>query len=163
MTFDYWKKTGQMKPFMSVEEFDKFAEDIVTDLVRPIRTNASKGRAIARKGFGEGAKYDSFAEYTFYMYMTKIEMATVERNEKREFLYYFDQQNKQRKYYPDFIVNGTFAEVKGILREKDQLKKQQHPEVKWYFSEDIKEMTKELDEKVPKWRDGFTQTNITKY
>ena len=159
MTVDFWKKTLQIKPFESVEEFERFEKDLVEDLSTPIRPNSPTNKAIAKKGFAYGVQYDSFAEYTFMKYKEKIEHSIVERNCKSKFLIYIDDQCKQRKWYPDFIVNGVFYEVKGIMRPKDYQKKAQHPEVEWVFSEDCKRMAKELDEKNAGWRNDFIQKN----
>lgn len=164
MNFEYWKKTKEMKPFQSIEEFTQFEKDLIAGYgYSGIPKPAAMGRPIAKKGTASGTQYDSFAEFTFHTYMTKIEHASVERNYKEHFLYYYDEENKQRKYYPDFIVNGTYAEVKGRYSAKDARKKEQHPEVAWYFQEDIDKMAEILDEKLGRqWRNEFIQTNITK-
>lgn len=159
MTLDYWKKTGQIKPFATVEEFETFTEELIKDSSTPIKPNSPLHKAIAKKGIANGVQYDSFAEFTFMRYEEKINHATVERNNKAKFLIYIDDQCKQRKWYPDFLVNGIFYEVKGLMRPKDHLKKSQHPEVEWIFSEDCKRMAQELDDKCPGWRSDFIQTS----
>ena len=163
MNYDFWKKTMQVKPFKSVEEFERFTDDLVANKgSRGIVQSYGASRPTAKKGLAEGTKFDSFAEYCFYEYKTRIEGAYVERNLKSTFLLYTDTDGKQRKFYPDFTVNGKYAEVKGMFRQSDACKKDQHPEVEWYFSSDIKEMAKELDDKFPGWREKFVQTNVTK-
>ena len=159
MNYQFWKKTGCIKPFQSVEEFEKFQEDAMNDKWTGVKPNSPFNKAIAKKGFAYGVSYDSFAEFTFMTYEEKICHASVERNMKLKFLNYIDENGKGRKWYPDFIVNGIFYEVKGVVRPKDQQKKNQHPEVEWVFSEDCKQMAKELDDKCPGWRDEFVPKN----
>lgn len=159
--FDYYKKTGQMQVVKSVEDYEKFEKEFTKLPKMHIKANAAMHRTNIKKGLSEfGEKLDSFAEYTFSTYMRKVKNATVERNIKEVCLTYIDENNKTRKYYPDFIVNGTLCEVKGRYTAKDRCKHDQHPEVTWYFQEDINTMRAELNQKFPGWRDGFTQTNI---
>ena len=91
--------------------------------------------------------------------MEKVNHYFVERNHKSVFLPYTDETGKTRKYYPDFIVNGSFYEVKGRLRPKDEQKMRQHPEVTFVFQDEINEMAKVLDKDYFGWRDEFIQTN----
>lgn len=164
MDYNYWKKTKKMKAFKSVDEFVDFEKDLIneygsSDIPKP----AAHSKPIAKKGISLGIQFDSFSEFVFYTYMTKIKFATVERNIREHFLYYIDENNKQRRYYPDFIVNGVYAEVKGRFTLKDSLKKEQHPEVKWYFSSDIENMQKILNNKFgTSWKANFVETSNSK-
>jgi len=45
---------------------------------------------------------------------------TIVRN--RDYFEYVDHNDKIRKYYPDFRVNGRLVEIKGVQREYDQIK-----------------------------------------
>ncbi|MCF0125428.1 MAG: hypothetical protein HUJ68_06695 [Clostridia bacterium] len=162
MHYQLWKTTGILKPFNTVEEFEQFEKDLFESPDPLIKKAAPKGRSNIKRGYYHGNKYDSFAEFTFCSYMEKVMLYNVERNERQNFLLYLDENGKSRKYYPDFIVNGGYCEVKGRMRPKDELKRRQHPEVVWYFQPEINEMAKVLDEKFPGWRDEFIQTNITK-
>ena len=67
MDYNFWKKTGQIKPFTSVEEFNKYCQDIVSDSssVPNIKANAALHKSNIKKGYSKGNKYDSFAEFTF--------------------------------------------------------------------------------------------------
>ncbi|MBR6610841.1 MAG: hypothetical protein IKK93_01190 [Campylobacter sp.] len=159
MNYNFWKKTGQIKPFNSVEEFKKYCQDIIKDPIASIKANTPLHKSKIKKGVSKGNKFDSFAEFTFCTYMEKIKHYFVERNHKSVFLLYTDEAGKTRKYYPDFIVNGTFYEVKGRLRPKDELKMRQHPEVVFVFQDEINEMAKELDKDYHGWREDFIQTN----
>lgn len=159
MDFNFWKKTGLIKPFNSVEEFTTYCQDIVRDPSVSIKVNAALHKSNIKKGISKGNKFDSFAEFTFCTYMEKVNHFIVERNNKVAFLPYYDETGKVRKYYPDFIVNGTFYEVKGRIRPKDELKMRQHPEVIFVFQDEINEMAKTLDEDYKGWRADFIQTN----
>lgn len=164
MNFEYWRKTKQIKPFTSIEELEAFESDLVKEMGDSgVQKPAAMRRPIAKKGMAFGIKYDSFSEFVFYTYMTRVKHALVERNYKEHCLLYFDSYGKQRKYYPDFVVDGALYEVKGQFREKDKLKKEQHPEVSWLFQDDIDRMAAELDEKLGRqWRSEFVQTNVTR-
>ena len=91
--------------------------------------------------------------------MERVKGFFVQRNQRDIFLPYTDETGKSRKYYPDFIVNGAFYEVKGRLRPKDELKMRQHPEVTFVFQDEINEMAKILDKDYSGWRGDFIQTN----
>ena len=160
MTFDYWKSAVQMRPFESVEQFDKFQEDLLKLPSIPLPNMASMKKQKIKKGTNSRSeKFDSFAEYTFAQYMRLIKGYTVERNNQTLFLPYIDEGGKQRKFYPDFIVNGLFCEVKGRYSDKDKCKREQHPEVVWYFQPEINSMEAELNEKHKGWKSDFFQTN----
>lgn len=163
MDLKYWKKTNEMRPFNSVEEFEFFEKELIQNAVPLIKKPASGKKSNVKRGIAyDGKKYDSFSEYCFMVYMEKIKFTIVSRNNKEKFLFYADEQGKQRKYYPDFYDGAKYYEVKGRYTQKDMLKRQSHPEVEWYFQEDINKMKKELDQQFgKKWRDGFIQTNVT--
>ena len=161
MDYNFWKKTGQIKPFTSIEEFNKYCQDIVSDSssVPNIKANAALHKSNIKKGYSKGNKYDSFAEFTFCSYMERVKGFFVQRNQRDIFLPYIDEAGKSRKYYPDFIVNGVFYEVKGRIRPNDELKMRQHPEVIFVFQDEINEMAKTLDKDYPGWRGDSIQTN----
>lgn len=159
MTYEFFNKTRSLKPFASVEEFEQFERDLIsTTSTVPLKPNAAMHKATAKKGTALGVSFDSFAEFTFKTYQEKVKHAIVERNLKAAHLSYVDDTGKVRKWYPDFIVNGVYFEVKGIVRPKDECKRRQHPEVEWVYQPDIKQMAKELDTAFGKeWRDEFIE------
>jgi len=160
MNFDLWLKTGQIKPFNSVEEFEQYTEDCLKLPALSTYINSPLKKSKIKRGFtNRGEKMDSFFEYTFITYMRQVKGYIVERNNKSSFLFYNDPDGKQKKFYPDFLVNGNYAEVKGRFSEKDKCKKDQHPDVQWYFSEDIKLMREELNQLFPDWKSDFLQIN----
>lgn len=160
MTYEYWKSAVTMKPFENVEQFDKFSEDLCKLPSINTFANTSLKKSKIKKGVNSRSeKFDSFAEYTFAQYMRLIKGFAVERNHQTQFLTYIDEKGKQRKFYPDFIVNGLYCEIKGRYSEKDICKKDQHPEVEWYFQPQINEMAAELDKNFKNWKDDFFRTN----
>ena len=160
MTIDYWRKTNQMKPFNSVEEFEKFEDDLLKLPSLKSFSNSPLGKSKIRKGVNLlSEKFDSFAEYTFVTYMREIKHFIVERNIKTYFLTYIDQNGKICKFYYDFKINGIPSEVKGRLTDKDRCKLEQCPDVKWYFQNEINNMGNELDRIIPNWRTNFIQLN----
>lgn len=160
MTWDFFKKTGQIKPFNSIEEFEKFTEDMIKLPSLETFANTSFRKSKIKKGVDiRSIQYDSFAEFTFVQYYRLIEHITVERNYKTQFLTYIDPDGKIRKFYPDFILGGQFAEVKGRISAKDQCKFDQCTNVKWFFQSDINEMASILDKSGIDWRSDFIQTN----
>lgn len=50
-------------------------------------------------------------------------------------------------------------EVKGRISILDQIKQSSHPEVIWFFQEDINKMRKELDQQFPGWEKDFIRIN----
>jgi hypothetical protein len=99
-------------------------------------------------------EFDSKWEAIFYFYEKLVSCDVIERN-KKSHLPYVDENGKSRKFYPDFIVNGQFVEVKGILRPTDECKMSQCPNVRFVFGGEIKEMRKILDKKFPKWENDI--------
>lgn len=159
MTYEYWKKTSTIKPFISVEEFEEYEKDLLKlpNLSSFVNTPLHKSKI--KKGMtGRGESVDSFWEYIFITYMRQIKGYVVERNHK-SFLNYITPDGKQAKFYPDFCCNGIWSEIKGRFTDKDKAKKEQHPEVQWYFSEDIKLMKEELNKKISNWDSDFLQLN----
>ena len=81
-------------------------------------SNATKGKSgglrpgsgIGKRGWYEGVRCDSTYELAFVI-KCKNEGITIERNLK-----YFTYGTKNRRYYPDFLINGDyFVEVKGFV------------------------------------------------
>jgi len=160
MTYDLWVKTGIIKPFTSVDEFEKYTEELNKLPKINIFANTSLRKSKIKKGFNSRSeKFDSFFEFIFVQYMRQIKGYVVERNQKTHSLSYVDPSGKICKFYPDFIVNGQFYEVKGRFTDKDLEKQRQNPDVTFVMSDDIKKMEAELDKNIQNWREDFTQTN----
>jgi hypothetical protein len=160
MNYTFWKQTGLIKPFASVEEFEEYTKDLCKLPKVDPKRNTPLNRSKVRKGINARSEsFDSFSEFIFVTYMRTIKQAIVERNHKSHFLLYQDPKGKTCKFFPDFMVGGLFYEIKGRVTEKDACKMSQHPEVQWYFQSDIEMMKKELDSHSTNWRDDFIQTN----
>jgi hypothetical protein len=158
MTFDFWKKTGIMKPFETIEEWEEYEKDCCKLPSIDHFVNSPMHKTKIKKGISAGDKFDSFSEFVLKTYFTKVKGYVVERNTIQK-LPYTDMNGKIRNYIPDFIVNGIFYEVKGRVNPLDLIKKQAHPEVEWVFQDEIEKMKKKLDENFPDWRSDFFQTN----
>jgi hypothetical protein len=160
MTYKFWKDTLTIRPFQSVEEFEKYEQDCIKIPKINIFVNTALRKSRVKKGVNSRSeRFDSFFEYTFVEYMRTLKGHNVERNHKTQSLPYIDQVGKARKFYPDFVVDGIFYEIKGRFTETDRCKFDQHPEVKWIFAADIDMMSKELDSQLPDWRNDFIQLN----
>jgi hypothetical protein len=159
MNWDFWKKTHQIKPFNSLEEWDSYVEDSLKLPNLDLAINSPMKKSKVKKGIDiMSNKYDSFAEYTLFQYMRLIKGYVVERN-KSQYLHYIDLKGKMRKYYYDFTINGAPAEVKGRITDNDRCKLEQCTNVTWYFQSDINIMAAELNKQFPGWKEDFTQTN----
>lgn len=110
-----------------------------------------------QKGYLDGEKFDSKWEAAVYCYYKYIRGIYIERNHT-EWVPYTDENGKQRKFYPDFKMGGRYLEVKGIYRPADQCKMMQHPEIDFLDGTNIKPLLKELNEKMPNWKDDFIPT-----
>jgi len=160
VTLSFWKTTGGIKPFNSIEEFEKYTEELCKLPKLDSFINSPLKKSIVKRGINvRSEKFDSFAEFTFCQYMRLIKGYVVERNKKVTFFTYVDNNGKICKFYPDFIVNGQPMEVKGRLNEKDNEKLRQCELVQWYFQSDINEMRNELNQLFPDWQSEFIRLN----
>lgn len=107
-----------------------------------------------KKGWWNGVHFDSMWECIYYRYQLQIRFASVDRNTTKYFSY-MGQDAKVHKFYPDFLCNGQYVEVKGIIRPADQLKMNACPQVKFVFGDEIKQMRKDLEAKYPNWKKEF--------
>lgn len=104
-----------------------------------------------------GTHFDSVWEYAFWRYHKDILCDIIVRN-KDCFFEYKNSQNEDKRFYPDFIVNGGYFEIKGIFRENDLCKKNATlGKVKFLDGNDIKPIIKELNKAIPNWRDDYVK------
>ena len=158
---EFWKKTLKMKVFETEEEWAEWEKDCVKlpDVEAEVFRTASMGKSNIKKGFDEhGDRYDSEWEFVVATYHRLIKNSIVERN-RTQWLPYYTDDGKQKKWYPDFYIDGRWVEVKGQVREADHIKMRAHPDVKWFFGEDVKIMERELNSQKPGWRENFIRTN----
>jgi len=80
-----------------------------------------KGCGRGKKGWYKGFWCDSSWELAFVIYNLDFNNK-IERNDK-----FFDYiyEGKNYKYYPDFILNNEYVEIKGYENEKSKEKKRQ--------------------------------------
>ncbi len=104
-----------------------------------------------------GVSFDSNIERIFYFYQKYIAHANIERN-KSKYLIYTNSVGIATRFYPDFIVNGNFYELKGIVSRDDQCKRQQHPSVIWIVQTEptgaaiLDSYKQKLTKLLPNWR-----------
>lgn len=150
------QKTHKLHPFY-VDEMEEYIDkidklinlDVVVDAA--MRPHGPQGQ----KGFADGEKFDSKWEYAFYRFQ-KENGAVVIRNHTDNFPY-TDENGKLRKFYPDFIVNGNYYEVKGWLRPSDHCKMDQNQNVTFVFGDQIKQMIQWLNKHCPNWKKDFLE------
>ena len=143
---------------MRVAEVQEHEERIrtIADLdVKGSRPNTAVTGPIAKRGFGDGEKFDSKAEFIVYLYYKKVLLAPIERN-RTEWLPYVDDVGKQRKFYPDFKAAGKFLEVKGYWRPADIKKQEAHPEVQFVDASVYGRWRKDVEKVVPDWESLYT-------
>ena len=126
--------------------------------------NVNGVRGTARFGTYKGFHCDSSFELAFVIYCLEHNIA-IQRNIDG-FDYIFE--GKSKKYYPDFIVNETYVEIKNYWSEQVQAKIDQFPKQLKYkilYKEDLKncikyciikygnDYTKLYDRTYPSWID----------
>ena len=138
-----------------MEQYQKSLEDgILKNWEEPFANTPLRGPQ-GQKGTYDGYKFDSIWEYAYYRWSKEIKGNLIERNRFEYLEYDFDGQTK--KFYPDFIENAQFVEIKGIWRAQDLEKKAQHPEVTFLDGTDIKPIIIELNNKLPNWRNEYNE------
>jgi hypothetical protein len=68
-----------------------------------------KGSGVGKKGYYQGYWCDSSWELAWVIY--NLEHNIIFERNKNGFIYKY--KNKEKKYFPDFIINGVFYEIKG--------------------------------------------------
>jgi len=154
MTFEFFKKTGKIKTFESMEEWEEFEKDCCKLPSLDPFINSPLKKSHIKKGIADAIKFDSKWEYAFYLYM-KDNGHIVKKNQKEIFFFYINEKGKQGKFYPDFEVDSTFAEVKGQWNKNDLLKQEQCPFVIFYSAPEIEPMIKELNKTRPGWQENY--------
>ena len=76
------------------------------------------GQKHYKKGYYDNNYFDSGWELAYWLYC-KDNNISIQRN-LQGFEYIFD--GKKRKYYPDFIVDGEYVEIKGYVKDRDKAK-----------------------------------------
>lgn len=121
-------------------------------------------KLISRKYVYHGEKFDSSWELYYWIYC-KEQGYQIARNFK---YFTFTLNSKQKRFYPDFIVNGTLVEIKGdhlkldvyktqLWQAKEQICKKEHikvlsesemkPVIKWVQNKFGKKYVKQFKQK----------------
>ena len=95
------------------------------------------------RGYYNNIWCDSSWELAFVVYCKEHNMS-IERN-KQSFEYIFN--NQTFKFYPDFIVNSKFIEIKGFYTPKNIAKHEQYPNIEFIDRKTIKPYIKYVSEK----------------
>lgn len=126
----------------------------MVEKMEPTLTITGRSKQQGVKGTAQGEKFDSKWEYIYYLYVKEVRGEYIRRNHE-EWVPYYDENGKERKFYPDFCINGGYAEVKGRFRPSDLCKMEQHPEILFISADDMKEIRKEVYKKCPKWESDY--------
>lgn len=103
----------------------------------------TEGGGRGKKGYYKGIWCDSSWELAFLLYCHDNNVF-IERN-KAALTYIYE--NKIRKYYPDFIVNGELIEIKGYKTKQWEEKIKANPNVKVLYFKEMKPILKYIKEK----------------
>ncbi len=102
------------------------------DFYKEIISKATKGKT---GGYNEGSVrsyrsgrynniwFDSSWELAYYLYITEHNI-NIKRNSKG---FDYEYEGKMHKYYPDFIVEGSYIEIKGREQPETEAKLNQFP------------------------------------
>jgi len=100
------------------------------------KTSKWSANKFGKRGIYKGYKCDSSWELAYVIYNLEHNIQ-FERN-KKGFKYIYE--NKEYRYYPDFIEAGQYIEIKGYKTKKDDEKWKVVKNLKIMFYEDIKYM-----------------------
>lgn len=129
----------------------------IKDTLRSFSNTGIRGPQGKKGTNAEGIKFDSVWEFAYYTYKKQLKGEYIERNRTESLEYFSD--GKVLRFYPDFKTLTGYVEIKGIWREKDLLKQQQHPEVEFIDGSGMKPIIDELNKKLPNWRKDYFTTD----
>lgn len=112
---------------------------------------ARKGSGRGKKGWYKGFWCASSWELAFVIF--NLEMNNKIKKNKKFFEYQYN--GKTYKYYPDFILNNEYVEIKGYENDKAKEKKEQFPyKLNTYYYEEMKPI---LEYVISKYGADFTK------
>lgn len=82
-----------------------------------------KGSGRGKSGWYKGYFCDSSWELAFIIYNLEHNISFTRNKTGFDYIY----NNKTHKYYPDFIINNEYIEIKGFMTDKDKEKLEQFP------------------------------------
>ena len=105
-----------------------------------------KGSGRGKKGWYKGIFCDSSWELAFVIYHLDHNIEIKRCEEIR----YYEWENKQRKYIPDFVINNQIYEIKGYKTEQWNAKISSNPEINVLYENEIKPYIKYVVDKYGK-------------
>ena len=93
-----------------------------------------EGSGRGKQGWYKGIHCDSSWELAYLVYHLDHNLYIERCKEKR----YYVWNNKQHTYYPDFITDDGIIEIKGYSTDQWKSKKEQNPDVKVLYKNEIK-------------------------
>ena len=93
-----------------------------------------QGSGRGKKGWYNGFFCDSSWELAYLIYHLDHGISIERCTEVRTYIW----ENKVRKYYPDFIVNGKIIEIKGYKTAQWEAKLGANPDVRVLYEKDLK-------------------------
>ena len=101
-----------------------------------------------KSGWYHGIHCDSSWELAFIIYNEEHNIKVERCKEVRSYIL----ENKEYKYYPDFIINNEIYEIKGIKSKNSDAKQLYNPDIIFLFRKDMK---KYLDYVIEKYGNNF--------
>ena len=141
-----------------MEDFYKFEKDCCKVSELDIQAPAAMKRSQIKKGIMQGEKFDSSWEAAFYIWAREVRGFAVERNHT-QWIAYIAADGKQHRFYPDFVCNGQYYEIKGRWGPNDLAKKDQCPSVIFLDGTEMKDIIKEVNMYRPGWRNEYLVTS----
>lgn len=124
-------KTGFCKEHYRTDEYKKNMSKTLVGKTGGYRKNGGVGKS----GWYKGYWCDSSYELVFVIYNLEHNVEFSRNKKGFEYIY----ENKTYKYYPDFVLNDTFIEIKGWLDKKNEEKINQFKgNLKVLFKKDLK-------------------------
>lgn len=87
-----------------------------------------------KRGRYKGIWFDSSWELAFLYYYIDNNIEIQRNSAKLKYLF----KEKEYNFYPDFIINNEFYEVKGFWTDRNIAKKEQYPNIHWITRNEIK-------------------------
>ena len=109
-----------------------------------------KGSGHGKSGWYKGIYCDSSWELAFVIYYLEHNLNIKRCKEIRKYYY----NNREYKYFPDFITDDGLIEIKGYSNEQWEAKQQQNTDVKTLYKSDIQLY---LDYVIKKYGNNFVE------
>lgn len=138
--------TGKAKtPELEAERIRK-----ITEKARQKNGGLRRGSGRGKKGWYRGIFCDSSWELALVLYCTDNDIKIEKCKEVRKYLW----NGKERKYYPDFIIDNKIVEIKGFRTKQWEEKIKYNSDVLVLYKKD---MTMYLEHAISKYGKDFTK------